>query len=237
MTVESILQNPGRLLVVLAHPDDEIAIAGWVSRQRGPVAMAWMHSTPVREQESRRAVERIHPSAELIFWQGTDGRILEETSDLQPKLEQLVAEFGPETVATLAYEQGHLDHDATHRMVRSVWAGPVVEFPMYHPYTRRIQTLNEFSDPSGQVLVPLSEAESQLKRDLYRLYPSQTLRRNILAYQLLRRLQFRPVELDRREVFRLAQPYDWTRPNGPEWLVREVSQSPQWARWRRAVQA
>lgn len=136
---------------------------------------------------------------------------------LSRRLAELFDAYKPEIVVTHSYEGGHTDHDATAFAVQSAWrmlneAGakvPVVlEMTSYHLRTGE-RTFFEFLPWSeGEVwTVTLSEAERQLKREMFRRFRSQ--------WSVVRRF---PLQVER---FRQAPRYDFTQPPAPGMLDYE----------------
>lgn len=222
-------------LFCFAHPDDEVAVGAWIRRlsaQGGEVWLSWTHDTPIRRAEALGAARLLQvPDERCTFLGASDGRVVEEMGRLQPAFRSLMEKVRPDRVCTLAFEQGHLDHDATNLLVNVSFDGPVLEYPMYHPYTVAIQTLNEFADPSGEEVLDLTLEERRFKAELLRRYPSQTIRRNVFWYGIYRRLLLRPVYLDRLERMRVQTHFDFLRPNLPPKMADRVRRSAQWRRW------
>ena len=124
---------------------------------------------------------------------------------------QLLDAYKPEIVVTHSYEGGHTDHDATAFAVQGAWrmlrqAGakvPVVlEMTSYHLRTGA-RTYFEFLPWSeGEVwTVTLTQAERDLKREMFRRFRSQ--------WSVVRRF---PLQVER---YRQAPAYDFTRPPAP----------------------
>ncbi|MCH8980119.1 MAG: PIG-L family deacetylase [Armatimonadetes bacterium] len=228
-----------RILFVFSHPDDEMAVAAFVrrlTRQGTPVRFCWVHSTPVREAESRAAMSRLGLGDEhLTFLDAADGKVLESIPNLQPALQGLIESFQPTRIVTQAFEQGHIDHDATNFMVDRCFDGPIYEVPFYHTYLTRIPRILRFADPVGEETIELSPEEQRLKRSLLRLYDSQSLRRKVMLYEILLRLTFRDAALFAKERMRLQGRIDYTRPNLPEPTASKVEASATWQHWLRAV--
>ena len=140
-----------------------------------------------------------------------------QMASLTRRLAELLDAYKPEIVVTHSYEGGHTDHDATAFAVQGAWrmlkeAGakvPVVlEMTSYHLRTGE-RTFFEFLPWSeGEVwTVTLSEAERQLKREMFRRFRSQ--------WSVVRRF---PLQVER---FRQAPAYDFTRPPAPGLLDYE----------------
>ena len=127
------------------------------------------------------------------------------------RLIELLDAYKPEIVVTHSYEGGHTDHDATAFAVQGAWrmleqAGakvPVVlEMTSYHLRTGD-RTYFEFLPwTEGEVwTVTLSQAERELKREMFRRFRSQ--------WSVVRRF---PLQVER---FRQAPAYDFTLPPAP----------------------
>ncbi|MDQ6718712.1 MAG: PIG-L family deacetylase [Gemmatimonadota bacterium] len=136
---------------------------------------------------------------------------------LTRRLVELFDAYKPEIVVTHSYEGGHTDHDSTAFAVQGAWrmlrdAGakvPVVlEMTSYHLRTGD-RTFFEFLPWSeGEVwTVTLSEAERNLKREMFRRFRSQ--------WSVVRRF---PLQVER---FRQAPAYDFTQPPAPGTLDYE----------------
>lgn len=224
------------------HPDDELAFAGWIRhlvQQGATVHMAWTHHTPVRRAEAVAAATRLGVSSKrLHFLDGTDGCCCEELARLLPLFEETMAMVRPDRVVCGAFEQGHLDHDATAWLVRRTFGGPVFEAPFYHTYVRpRWQRIGRFSEPSREEVRCLPESERRLKIELARAYPSQSIRRIVTAYELSHRAVGRPPNLYKWERLREMRVEDWRRPAHPASLAARVARSPRWRRWLATMEA
>jgi LmbE family N-acetylglucosaminyl deacetylase len=110
-----------RWLFCLTHPDDELSVAVWIRRcvQNGcEVWLSWTHATFIRQAEAR-AVARLLgvPPDRIVFHGATDGAVCDEMGALLPSFRAMMARVRPDRVVCGAFEQGHLDHDATHWLV------------------------------------------------------------------------------------------------------------------------
>ena len=155
---------------------------------------------------------------------------------LLPRYAAWMAEVAPTRVVCGAFEQGHMDHDATHLLVRKSFAGAVLEAPFYHTYLTRLPVVNRFADPSGEEVLDLTPDERAFKRRLARCYPSQRIAWNLFWANLdsCRRGCGR---LDATERLRLATHTDFLSPNLPQPLADRVRSSPLWVRWEQAARA
>lgn len=230
-----------RWLFCLTHPDDEVAISAWIRRlvQSGaPVWLSWTHYNEVREREARAGAEWIGvPQDRLLFHSGADGRICEQMGDLLGGFREMFERVRPDRVVCCAFEQGHLDHDATNRIVNEAWAGPVLEFPMYHTYLIAMQVIGRFADPAGEETLTLTAEERRWKVALLDRYPSQTIKRNAVWYQRLAWLVGRQSDLLSQERMRQQTHRVFETPNLPEPLRSRVERSDPWQRWLTALAA
>lgn len=234
--------DPGiRWLFVFPHPDDELAIAAWVRRLHragAKVRAVWLHSTPVREAESRAVWKMLEGDADALDFfgaptKGLTGRI----APLVARLRSVCASFAPDRVVTAAFEQGHPDHDATNLVANRAFAGPIFEIPLYHTYLTPMPWIGRFADPAGEETSVLTEEERALKRRLAGRYPSQRIAWNLWWHEA------REVTLGRRptlasiERLRLQTHRDHRRPNLPPRLARRIERSRRWGRWLAALEA
>ncbi|MEX2242542.1 MAG: PIG-L family deacetylase [Fimbriimonadaceae bacterium] len=228
-----------RVLFVFTHPDDELTLSAFISRlvKSGiHVHICWIHSTPVREAESRKAMGALGlDQANLTFFCAKDGALVDEIAALKPLLREHVERTEPTRVVTNAFEQGHLDHDATNLMVNMCFEGPVFEVPLYHTYVASCPRLAHFSDPTGEEFIELTPVERKTKKRLVRMYPSQTVRRNVVLYQLVHTLSLRRPPLFLKERLRLQTHKDFLAPNHPPAIAKRVAASAKWKRWVAAV--
>lgn len=233
--------NPSlRWLFCMTHPDDEISICAWIKHLTSigaEVHINWTHSNSVREAEARIVATILGvPDSNLSFMGATDGSVCDEMEALIPKFRQLMERVKPDRVCCGAFEQGHLDHDATNYLVNRSFDGTVFEVPFYHSYITRLQTINAFADMTGVEVRSLSEEEQALKLRIAKAYRSQNIWSVLWWYEVWRALQFKPAGLRKRESMRRQVHYDFGRPNLPEALAAKVIQSASWRRWMSAVE-
>ena len=228
-----------RWLFCMTHPDDEISICAWIRRlvdAGAEVHVNWTHSTPVREKEARRVAAVLGVSEErLYFMHATDGAVCDDMPGLVPKFESLMARVLPHRVACGAFEQGHLDHDATNWLVNQSFRGPVFEIPFYHPYSRRLQTMNSFSINDGVERIGLSPEEARLKIRVAKAYESQNIWSVLWWYEAWHYTRLRPAQLRKRELMRLQRPTDFRIPYHSAPIRREVEACASWKRWLAAL--
>ncbi len=226
-------------LIAATHPDDEMAVAAWIRRltnQGNEVWMSWTHHTPIREAEARIVAKMLGVAQEnLVFHGGTDGQCPEEMAQLLPKFRGMIEKIQPDRVVVGAFEQGHRDHDATNCLIHAAGARNILEFPLYHNFLTRLQTINRFSNPEGEEILDLSPDEWQLKRGLPRQYPSQNIRNVLVWYSRWQRLKLNFEKLERTERLRWQTHFDFGRPNAPPALAHKIEASPAWRTWLDAL--
>ena len=234
--------NPNlRWLFCFTHPDDEIAMAGWLrvlAEAGAEVHVAWTHSNPVREAEARDAMHHLGvPGERLTFLGATDQHVVDEIPQLLPRFRELGQAVRPDRVVCGAFEQGHIDHDATNFIVKkSMNSALILEFPLYHPYSRRLMTVNRFASATGQEILPLSRTQQKHKTLTAKKYPSQRIWQILWWYEALGYLTFQPKRLFADERLRVQTHFDYRRPNLPPNMAEEVQRTSTWHRWLAAMQ-
>jgi hypothetical protein len=143
----------------------------------------------------------------------------------------------PDRVVCGAFEQGHLDHDATNYLVNATFGGTVLEVPFYHAYLRRFQRLNRFANPSGQEIIDLDIDEQHFKKHIARQYPSQRIWTNLVWYEIYQGVRLKAIELPKTERMRVQTHRDWLTPNLPPSLSRRVIRCANWRRWEQAMRS
>ncbi len=228
-----------RWLFCMTHPDDEISICAWIRRlvQNGNlVFISWTHSNLVRENEGRAAAHLLGvPSSHLFFFDATDGSACDEIPTLLPKFRRLMELVKPDCVVCGAFEQGHIDHDATNYLVNQSFSGHVLEVPFYHTYLTKLQRLNRFSDSRGEEVIQLDPDEQKFKKIMARQYPSQNIWKVLLWYEIYQKARLRPAILIRTERMRVQTHRNYMVPNHPIRLAARLTKSATWERWVRAI--
>lgn len=228
-----------RWLFCLTHPDDEISICAWIHRlvrSGNQVFLSWTHCNPIREREARKVAEILGvPAENLFFFHATDGSVCDEIPALLPKFREMMAKVNPDRVCCGAFEQGHIDHDATNYLVNHSFDGAVLEIPFYHTYLTRFQRMNRFSDPRGEEILPLDLEDQRLKKRIARQYPSQNIWHVLLLYEAWQRARLKPIVLAKSERMRFQTHRQFTKPNHPPALARRIKRSNTWQRWRAAL--
>lgn len=148
----------------------------------------------------------------------------------------MIQTFRPDFAVVGAFEQGHLDHDATHWLVRQTFLGEMREVPLYHSYLRRYQVLNRFSDPAGEAVLRLTAEERRFKVRLARCYPSQSIYRILATHETVARFVSPRRRLLFTERMRAVPPVvDYTSPRHPPELRRRIEGSAKWREWLSAL--
>lgn len=229
-----------RWLFAMTHPDDEISVCCWIKRlveAGATVYMSWTHDTPVRQAEGREAAKRLGvPESNLRFMGFPDGEVVDHLPELMHVYRDWLQESRPDRVCCGAFEQGHLDHDATNYLINRNFEGPVLEIPFYHAYLSRVQRMNRFATLSEQEVLMLTPEEQAFKKQFAKGYPSTNIRSCLLWYEVWQLSMLKPVELAKTERMRVQTHYDFLRPNLPEALRTRVEASERWAKWVRAIQ-
>lgn len=220
-----------RVVVVVAHPDDETIGAGaLLARLRDPVVVhvtdgaprdrRWWGRPDLPSREAYAGLRRAELAAALaeagiaeeqcrsLGW--TDQETAHDLLRLADELGELLRRLEPTLVLTHPYEGGHPDHDsvafavaAAHReMAREGAAPPVAEFTSYHARDGVLRTGEFLPFPGAEeVRVDLSPEERERKGRMLARFASQAE-------------TLRPFGTE-HERFRTAPAYDFTRPPAP----------------------
>ena len=222
-----------------AHPDDELAVGAWMNhlvKIGCEVRASWAHCSAVRREESLAAMEIVGLlPVELAFGTLPDGQFDRNMIDLDSWVRDVVERFPADRYVSVAFEQGHLDHDSLNLMVNR-WTGPAhLEFPMYWHYARTWQRIGEFADPSGEEKWALSPDQADMKRHMLACFESQTVARNVAAYELFARLTGQDSPLFLTERLRQVATRDYLQPVHREPIRSRILRSRRWARWEEAA--
>lgn len=227
-----------RVLVAVAHPDDETAAAGAVLARLPDVRLVcatdgapfdralWGDATPatredyaaLRRRELRCALAVARLGWDCVEqWDIPDQDASSDLADLALRMRDALASDIPEVVLAPAYEGGHPDHDAVSFAVHAACAlmardgdpyPAIVEFPLYHAVDDRV-VAGVFAPHGGdEVTLTLSEREVANKERMMACHASQ---RDTLALF--------PRDVER---FRLSPGHDFTRPPRPGKLNYEL---------------
>jgi LmbE family N-acetylglucosaminyl deacetylase len=210
-----------RIVIVAAHPDDEVIGAGGQLRRwpdihfihitngsppdladaRNAGCASREEYANKRRSEFLRVLELLdipESRAQSLGFgdQEASFHLREITAALSAELERLQ----PNWILTHAYEGGHPDHDATAFAIHHAAKCPILEMAGYHLYENKIRT-GEFLQPGEINVRPLSPAEQNLKRALFDCYKTQWQTLSLFRMDL--------------EKFRPAPRYDFEKPPHP----------------------
>ena len=225
-----------RIVLLAAHPDDEVIGAGIRMTRWNPAQVTFVHltgGTPrdpkhaqaagfatceeyalARRRELEQALEIAGMGEARRLQLGfTDQEAYLHLPELMEAVAELIEEIRPDEIYTHPYEGGHPDHDAASfaaNVARTVLlsAPTIREFTSYHAGPHGLAT-NEFlnSDATPIEINTLSAPERALKQAMFNCFPSQ---------QPV--LQHFPIAY---EKFRTAPAYDFTQPPHPGQLHYE----------------
>ncbi len=203
--------------------------------------LSWTHATEGRRREAEGFARAAGVPPERLFFHGaTDGSVCDEIGSLLPRFDRMMFAAKPDVVACGAFEQGHLDHDATNFLVNRTHGrrgGTVAEIPFYHAYTSRVQRFNRFSGVGGEVERRDLDAEDRrFKTAVARGYPSQNIYALILWHEAARLATGRRPDLRGRELLRVQTHREWRAPNHPARLRARVERCARWGRWLAAME-
>lgn len=170
-----------------------------------------------------------------MFGDLPDGEFLGNLSELDSWVQDVLEETAAERYVSVAYEQGHQDHDALHYVVHR-WTGAAhLEFPLYWHYAKTWQRIGEFADPSGAETRMLDIDEIGMKRAMLRCFESQTVARNVAGYEVLSRLRGkRPLLAEAERLRRVLKP-DYSKPVHQEPARSKIMKCARWHQWENAT--
>lgn len=213
------MEPEGHILLIAAHPDDEIIGAGIRMTRWEPRRLTIVHVTDGsprnhtgREQYAHTRRLELYEALALAGI-GEDrcrqlGFVDQEAylhlPELVEKIAALIQEIRPDIVYTHPYEGGHPDHDSAAFAVAQVCRAH--EFTSYHAGPGGF-VHGEFLGDGDIESVELNDAERELKRKMFQCFRSQEL--------VLRNFAPGP------EKFRNAPEYDFTQPPHPGQLHYE----------------
>jgi N-acetylglucosamine malate deacetylase 2 len=225
-----------RLLIVVAHPDDEtVAIGGQFWRMREALLVHITDGAPRDGEDARRhgftacadyaAARREELAAALIAGQAVavrtaaiglpDKEAVLGLAKLSRHLLKLLEQERPAAVLTHAYEGGHPDHDAaafaTHSACRLLAAADrpaIIEMPFYHAESGEFVASKFLSSCSQEITIPLAGAVFQRKQEMVNCFYTQR--------EILGNFGLSP------ERFRHAPAHEFREPPHPGTLLYET---------------
>ena len=218
------VMDTSRIVLLAAHPDDEVIGAGIRMTRWSPRQVTFVHLTDgsprdpkfaqaagfasyegyarVRRRELDEALELAGMGEARCIQLGfTDQEAYLHLPELVEAVTQLVEEIRPDQIYTHPYEGGHPDHDAA-SFAAAFTHTNVLEFTSYHGGPQGLVT-NEFLHPDLTTVEThlLSTTERTRKQQMFDCFRSQ-----------------KPVLQDFpivHEKFRPAPRYDFTKPPHP----------------------
>jgi len=191
----------GRVLVLVAHPDDETACSVLLHRAgEAHVAFAtdgapapeffWSSYSSRRQYATVRHAEALHSLAvigvaEPLFLRDdvSDAPFQDQALHLslrsaKKSLEDLAHRLKPDALVAPAYEGGHPDHDACSFLAAAVGRSlslPTFEMPLYHRSPSGTLVHQAFRDNLGaDILLYPTQLELQDRAEMLNRYVSQT---------------------------------------------------------------
>jgi N-acetylglucosamine malate deacetylase 2 len=215
------LERAKRVVIVVAHPDDEVIGAGallpylqdvWIvhTTDGSPADLVDATRSGFVSREEYAAARRQELACALrlarVPWQRavclrfTDKETMYHLADLFRGLMEVFARLKPDAVLTQPYEGGHPDHDSTafavHRCLGR--SGALFEMTSYHSRDASLETGVFLPNGETPALRELREEDRARKRKMLACFKSQQ--------SVLRDFPVVP------EQFRRAPEYDFTQP-------------------------
>lgn len=215
-----------RLLIVMAHPDDEtIALGGQLWRMRDAILLHITDGAPRDGEDARRlgfdniadyaAIRRQELAQALTLGEAAHVRNIElglsdkeavrDLARLTSRIFGFLGHEGPAAVLTHPYEGGHPDHDAAsfavhtaRRLFSSNGRPVIIEMPFYHIRNGEMATGVFRPSQTKEIVVPLDETALARKRRMADCFRTQR--------EMLSRFPLNP------ERFRAAPDYDFRQP-------------------------
>lgn len=196
--MSAVEQLLGRTLVLVAHPDDEcIAFGTLLQRMHEPLVIYATDGAPrdeqfwhkwgsreayaaLRRSEATRALAHVGVSkAEFLSTEHgatfADQELYLALPEAYSILRERVTSLRPDSIAVLAYEGGHPDHDSCDVLAWTLgeeFRTPVWEAPLYHRDGGEF-ALQQFIGGDGGVAIQPAADESARKRLMCTEYASQ----------------------------------------------------------------
>lgn len=204
--IDTSTRNFGRILVLVAHPDDEsLACAALLQRATSALVIFAVDGAPphygfekrfgslhqysiVRFQEASRALGPIPTCSfqRLTLSDGAyfvDQHLFFKLPEAFASLSQIASQYSPDLLVSHAFEGGHLDHDACHilanRLAQSLNL-PALEFPLYWRSLDGRDVFQKFRHKRpDEFAVRLSDQELALKQRMLAEYRTQRQLTNV----------------------------------------------------------
>lgn len=255
-TAERILKTwsegpvDARVLVLAAHPDDDIIGVGgslgrvreaavvYLTRGEGGAARRGMSAEEYGSLRAAEAYSALYSTGANVstphFLGGRDGHTVEQLEPLSRELLRILRAFGPDIVVTHSYEGGHPDHDAARFVAEA--AIELLRRENFSSIVPRYPGLFEFSSyhraadggmATGEFIEGEGGARGEAAGTIMRLTMQEQLRRIAALGQHKSQASILRNFLTAHEVLRLAQPVDFQVPPQTPLFYESVS----WGRW------
>lgn len=227
-------------LFFFAHPDDELALAGWLCHLQHhgvPFRIVYLSHTQVRRKEAQHALACLEiPWSEVIFEDFPDGQFCERLSDLEEAIRVHIEGYEPDRVVACAFEQGHLDHECVRFAVSRCWSGTTLEFPEYWPYSPWVVGMNRFSDSNGETRA-LEMKVLRRKQEAFNCYRTQRLRTLHAILNLWAKMVRKAVLPGEVESLRVSMKApNFREPSHQGWTRAFIQRHPKWRTWIKALE-
>lgn len=228
------LNDKTDVLVFAAHPDDDVLGLGttlyrhslkndstrvvFVTNGSGRDGESWnirfresKRKTITRYQEALNALSLINIPDTNIYCLGyPDGGTQRYVKNMAADILKLIQELNPRRIYVHCIEGGHIDHDLTSFVVKSVCYSigysNIFEWTEYNPEqplgAHKVKFLPTYINKSKTVTIEISEKERELKRQMLACHESQDVEQFYLQGEAIRKAKTSQVE---KEVFEYCQ--------------------------------
>jgi LmbE family N-acetylglucosaminyl deacetylase len=193
--ISEYLFRHDRILLIVAHPDDESLGAGILLQRSRNVYVVFCtsgapnrssiwrrfgspwHYARIREREARTAL-RIAGNEECAFLRFRDGKLYSVLPKLNRRLSEILNHWEPRLLVTHTFEGGHQDHDVCSFLCSRLsqnFGVPVQEMPLYRPdpATGSLVYQTFAADAGGTECLQPTPAELQTKQKMVAAHESQ----------------------------------------------------------------
>lgn len=216
------------VLVFAAHPDDDVLGLGttlyrhslngdnikvvFVTNGTAGAGESWYRKTNIsnkranlRYKEAIQALSQINIAEENIYCLGfPDGGSQRYLETISIDISMLLQNLNPQLVYVHCIEGGHIDHDITSFVVKSICNKigytNVFEYAEYNHTqpigTRDIKFLPSPSNTSEEIIINITEEERNLKRKMLAFHHSQGVQKYFIQGEAIRKADITNSELE-----------------------------------------